>query len=160
MAEKTNDQLDELAFELYKHRSPHLPPSRSGKPVAADCYRKAADFIETQKEIRSGRMTVAKPLGPQLADVSAPNMPANYPLNIVARNFQDRKGGDPIPGDLARAARYYAWLQKNPVADDATDTAKADFVNRLVRTFPELTGWDAATAALARATFKPYCEAA
>lgn len=148
MASEKNEELDTMAFELFTK----TPLSMRGEKVVTDCYRKAQEFITCRDSIRSGKLEVKKPEGPQLADCCAPNLPRNHPHNLVAAVYTDKAGAKHL-GDIEKINRIKKWLDANPTPETDQD----QIVPRLAQSFPEL-GWDASAILTARAVFPAYCK--
>ena len=130
MAEKLNQELDELAFRLYVERAATAAVNRLDEQTAIDCYRKAEAFLAVRDRVRSGEAVTVKPTGPQLADASCPNLKKTHPYNLVSQRF----------GDLKRVRQINQWLESHPTADS----------------YEELE-WDGPTVRTARQIFPAYC---
>lgn len=147
---KTNAELDAFAFDIFKQTCAVRAVKGNGEQVVIDSYRKAETFMSVRDKIRSGALDVAEPVGPQLADCCAPNLPRNHPHNLVAKLYTNRNGTS-IPGDLKKVGRIYEWLKANPTPE----TDQEQIVTRLAAQFSEL-GWDLPTINTARAIFPAY----
>ena len=147
-------ELDDLAFRIFTQRAAVNPRASEGDAVLA--FRAADAFLATREKIKSGELTPRPPEGPQLAECCAPNLPKTHPHNLVARVWQDRQGGSPVPGDLGRVNRILGWLQKNPAPPPGSDVSPSEQVNRINREFD--LPWTETELNLARAIFPAYAK--
>lgn len=149
-------ELDSLAFQIFSNRAASNP--RAGEGDAVNAFRAAEAFLATRKKVRSGELSPKPPEGPQLSECCAPNLPKTHPHNLVAKVWQDRSGGNPVPGDLAKVGRIHAWLAKNPApTGDNAEREAQEQLNRINREFD--LGWnDVAVLNTARAIFPAYCK--
>lgn len=144
MAEnKTNPELDQFAFEIFKQAVASSPASRGGEQQAMAAYRKAEAFMAIRDRVRSGDTKTVKPDGPALTDCFAPNLKRSHPHNLVSQKF----------GDLAKVNRISQFLDKNPTPENEPD----ELVSKINREFPELS-WDLPTINTARAILPAYCK--
>lgn len=135
---QSTSELDDLAFRIYAER---VSSGRGGEHIAVDAYRKAADFVAVRDKMRAGELNPQKPVGPQLADCSSPNLPKSHPYNLVSQRF----------GSLERVAKVKAWLDKNPTPE----SDPSELIPRLSAAFPDL-AWDLPTINAARQIFPAY----
>lgn len=142
MAEnKTNTELDSLAFEIFKQSVASSPGNRGGEQQALASYKKAEAFIAVRDRVRSGE---AKPVKADvLADCSAPNLKPTHPFNLVSQRF----------GSLEKVNRIAQFLDKHPTPAGEPD----ELVGSINRAFPELS-WDIPMINTARAIFPAYCK--
>lgn len=157
MAEpKQSEELNEIALQIFAQRAAVNP--RAGESDAVLSFRAADAFLATRQKMARGELTPKQAEGPQLADCCAPNLPKTHPHNLVAKVWQDRKGGNPVPGDLNKVAKLHAWLVRNPqpTGEDAVTLAKEQ-VAAINREFD--LGWEVAELNTARAIFPAYCKA-
>lgn len=145
-----NEELDDLAFEIYKERVGRGLTRRNGEHEAAESYRRAEAFLAVRKKVRAGELKPTKEEGPQLAESCAPNLPRTHPINLVARVHIDRKGVE-TPGNLDKIRRIKDWLDKNPTPEDDPER----LVHQFGREFHDL-GWDLPKINTARAIFGAY----
>ena len=143
-------ELDTLAFDIFSKRVA-AKPATSGEQDAALAYRQAEAFLAIRKKFRAGELKAKEPEGVQLCDCCAPNLPRVHPVNLVAKNYANRRDGVPHPGDLHKVNRILRWLNGNPTPEGDP----GQLVARLNREFPEL-GWDLPTINVARQLFPQY----
>lgn len=106
------DQRERYAFALFSERSARGMLSNKGaEQVAAHCFRDADTFLAVSQQIRSGELVVEHPVGPQLSDVSAPNLDPTHPHNLVSKRF----------GDLGKVREINARLVANPTLESLPD---------------------------------------
>jgi hypothetical protein len=141
------DELDSLAFELFSKRAVH--GRRSGEREALDAYKQAECFLATKKKLRNGELK--KDTAQVMSECSAPNLPRNHPLNLVAGVYTDRRSGKQFPGDLGKVKRIHAWLQQHMTPDVNPE----ELVAALATDFQDL-NWDLPTINIARAVFPTY----
>jgi hypothetical protein len=120
---------DDVALELFIHRSSGPGARLATAEVAKTCFRDAETFLKVQADVKAGKLEIAEPTGPQLKDWRAPNLKPTHPHNLVSRAH----------GNLAKVAEILEWLESNPLA----------------KTFDEL-GWDEPTTSLARVLFPEF----
>lgn len=101
-------ELDRMAFSLFRETVPGIMGRISPETLVVNCYQNAKVFLETREKIRAGTFEIDKPIGPQLSDVSAPNLPDTHPHNLVSKEF----------GNLAEVERIHAHLRHNPMAEE------------------------------------------
>ncbi len=138
-----DSELDDLAFAIYRERVGKFLHS-AGEPLAIDSYRKAEEFLRVRDAMRAGELTTKKPTGPQLSEVSAPNLKPTHPHNLVSQRF----------GDLQRVNRIKQWLDKNPTPE----ADPQELTSKFNREFGDL-GWATQDIALARTIFPEYAAA-
>jgi hypothetical protein len=114
MAKDTANQdeaLEKYAFGLFVHRSAGIQ-RRSAEVLTKECFRDAEAFINTSRKILAGEMDTKPPEGPQLSDVSAPNLKPTHPLNMVSKRF------NPQPSSaLERVKLIHNRLLKDPTLE-------------------------------------------
>ncbi len=147
-SDKTSEELDRLAFDIYRERVARGIVNKSGEQIAVESYRKATEFLAAREKIRTGALDAEKPVGPQLCDCCAPNLHKTHPHNIVSQQM----------GDLAKVNRLKKWLDANPTPEGDP----VDIVHRFVQAFPECQWGKDTTETLAaintaRAIFPHYC---
>jgi hypothetical protein len=120
--------IAEIARDLFAERSARAF-GRNVKSLAIQCYRDAATFHEISQLYELDALETDKPAGPQLSEVSAPNLKKTHPHNLVSRRF----------GDLKKVREVNAWLKANPTAETYEDLE-----------------WDAPTTKLARILFPEF----
>lgn len=147
---KSNDERDRLAERIFTQRATARNVSEKD---AIEAFRHADTFLAARKKIASGEIKTAAPEGVQLAECCCPNQPRTHPHNLVARIFDDGKGGEPIPGDLGKIKTLHAWLERNPTPERNPE----EVVHRINRQFSEL-NWDLDMLTIARAIFPAYCK--
>jgi hypothetical protein len=123
-----------VAERLFAERSMRAN-GRDMRSVAVGCFRDAAVFadVATAHELGMLESEIVKPTGPQLCDVSAPNLHHSHPHNLVSRRF----------GDLKKVAVIYADLKANPDVEM--------YVNEQL-----MINWDREATKLARLLFGEY----
>ena len=126
-------ERDELAFRLYAERIAKMPAQVNGEESSRWAFRKAEDFLTIRERIRAGTESTKAPEGPQLAEVSAPNLKPTHPHNLVSNRF----------GNLAKVREVKDWLDKHPRSDESP-VAYAPL------------DWDAPTTNLARVLLPNY----
>jgi len=126
----TANELDEMAFSIFKERAAKAPNAQVGEQAAIVAYRQAESFLTIREKIRSGELETTEPTGPQLADVCAPNLKKTHPHNLVSKKL----------GNLQTVNRVKKWLDEHPTAE-----AYEEFE------------WDKPTTDLARVIFPAYC---
>ncbi|MSR60299.1 MAG: hypothetical protein EXS05_22105 [Planctomycetaceae bacterium] len=107
--EKLDNELEAIAFEIYKQTVSH-GSAIANERQAIDAFAKADTFIAVRERARAGKLEIKKPVGKQLADCSAPNLPETHPHNIVSQRF----------GSLEKVLRIKKWLDENPPTEDQT----------------------------------------
>ena len=140
--EKVDDELEALAFEIYKQAVAGGSAIASEQQALA-AYHKAEAFISVRTRVRNGQLKAEKTTGPQLCDVRAPNLPRTHPHNLVSKVY----------GNLDRVRKIYAWLEANPTPE----REPTELIPRLQAAFPDLS-WDVPTINTARAIFPDYCK--
>ncbi len=140
-----NAELDKLAFEIFSKRAATRP---AGEQAAVESYKAAEAFLAVRAKVQTEGIASAVDDSP-LSDVSAPNQPPTYPLNLVSRKF----------GDLERVKKIAKWLEQNPTPEDPSYLFAS-----FKRAFPDL-HWQCATEAetlglfnVARAVFPHYAK--
>ena len=142
--EKTNPELDQLAFEIFKQTVAGSPVNRGGEQQAISSYAKAEAFLAVREKVRSGAVKPERPTGPKLAEFCAPNLPSTHPHNLVSQRF----------GSLDRVVRIKKWLDEHPTPESDPQ----DLVPQINRQFPDLS-WDLPAINTARAIFQSYVPA-
>lgn len=141
MATKTDSEHEDLAFRLYAERIAKMPAQVNGEEMSRWAFRKAEEFLSVRNKVRSGEDTTAALSGPQLCDVSAPNLKPTHPHNLVSKRFAQANGGETVV--LNRIKQIADWLDKHPRSDDA-------------ETKYEPLDWDVPTTNLARVLLPSY----
>lgn len=139
--EKSTNELDDKAFELYREMVAKSPTGRGGEQQARAAYMKAESFLKVRDAIASGAMKPSKSEGPALADCCAPNLHRSHPYNLVSQRF----------GDLSKVNKIKLWLDKNPTPERDPE----ELVGRVKDAFPELS-WDTPAINTARAIFPQF----
>ena len=135
-------ELDRLAFEIFAAGLAARPIHRGAEQEAIASYRAAESFLAVRQRVRAGELKTVAPTGPQLADVSAPNLSRTHPLNLVSREF----------GSLSRVQTIGTWLANNPTPEKEPE----QLLTRLNRQFPDLS-WTLPMVNTAREIFPDYC---
>src|SRR5690349_5752022 len=81
------DKLERLAFQLFSERSGRGVMKRGAETLAVKCFQDAEGFLAIANRIRSGEQVQRKKVGPQLAEVCAPNLKRTHPINMVSQRF-------------------------------------------------------------------------
>jgi hypothetical protein len=130
----SSEELDQLAFEIFKTRVANHPSNRGGENYAIDAYRKAEMFLNIRARVRAGELKPQKPTH-SLADACAPNLKPTHPINLVSQRF----------GKQEKVNRIAAFLEPHKTTPDE------ELVDKLKREFPDLDWWDDKVLAAARA---------
>ena len=138
--EKTSE-LDELAFDIYSRRVAGYPVHLAVESEAINAYRKAEAFLRVKKQIKASGLKAIVPDEQPGADCRAPNLRRTHPLNLISR----------VDGDLPRAAKIKAWLDRNPTPERDPE----EVVSRLNRDLG--LDWDLACVNRAREVLPAYC---
>jgi hypothetical protein len=92
-----------VALQLFAHRSRGV----ASDTIARQCFRDADAFLKVAAEVESGTLEVKPETGPQLSDVSAPNLDKKHPINLASKAM----------GNLARVQKIGQWLKTNPTPE-------------------------------------------
>lgn len=122
-------ELRDYAAELFARRTANGVRGTLVEKVATDCFKDARIFLQVAAKVASGEISSEPAPANPLSEVSAPNLKATHPHNMVSQRF----------GSLERVARVYEQLSANPALQE----------------LPEL-DWREAEVSLARLIF-PEC---
>ena len=139
--QKFNVELEDLAAEFAKS-SAAVNPRIDANQRAIIAFREASAFLAVRDKLREGKLTSEKPVGPQLSDCRAPNLPKTHPHNMVSS----------VHGSLDRVQKIKKWLDAHPTPESEPE----QLIPQLNREFPEC-NWDLPAINTARAIFPAYC---
>jgi hypothetical protein len=139
--QKTNSEIDSLAFEIYSKRMAQPGPKRLASHEALEAFKQAEEFVAVRAKVKSGALKTEEPDGPQLAGFCAPNLKRTNPHNLVSQRF----------GNLQRVETIYTWLSRNPTPENDPE----DLVHRFNHQYPDL-GWTLPEINVARIIFPAY----
>lgn len=143
------NELALLAFEIFKTRTANLPVKAiSAKRQGLDAFRIATVFVEAQAMISDG-IVEDEADNRHLADICAPNMPADAPINVVAKVHTDRRG-QVTEGDPKTVKRLNDWFKANPSPRENDEDAQKTYVESFKRAFPRYRWWELPELNLAR----------
>lgn len=92
-----------VALQLFAHRSRGV----ASEQVAVQCFKDAKAFLAVAAQADAGELDKVAPAGPQLSDVSAPNLDKKHPINLASKAL----------GNLARVQKIGQWLKANPTPE-------------------------------------------
>jgi len=146
----SHSRLEKVALEIFSASMATGVNNYQMAQAVERAFRGAAEFLKVSNEIKAGRPVVKEDKkGPKFADCSAPCLPKNHPLNLIAVSHKRRDGSE-CGGDVALVSKIF-----NRIKDINCDNLGDEYVLELSE-FGIL--WDRAVIKTAQQVFPPVLE--